>query len=258
LLFSVGLRLEPTATASHGISALDIDLLHKSSKPRLTLLATVIGLAISCGEVLAQELSVAQKVEGSVVILTHSFPVATNVMGTGFVVSTNGLVVTADHIVLNEKTGTLQEPIFAIWNLGMELRTVRMKVSHRFKQGTSGRDLAILEPVTPSRIGSSHLDIGSTAIVGDGVIIAGYPLVWDRVKPYPLLRRGSIASTKYDSDGDRVLVLDLPSLKGYSGSPVVDANTGLVVGVLSRAPKRPETGFSLAYVITSADLRPNR
>ena len=202
-----------------------------------------------------QHLSPAEKVERSVVMLAHGAPKPENVLGSGFVVSESGLIMTADHVVFDEKTGRIHEPVFAIQSRGSKLHTFQIKVVRRFTlAGDPKRDLALLEPSEPLNEKLVPLKIGGTAKVGDDVIIAGFPLVWEQVKKFPLVRRGSVASTRYESDGAHVLVLDLPSIPGFSGSPVVQSDTGSVVGVLSRAPKKQGSGFSLAYIVNADDL----
>jgi Trypsin-like peptidase domain len=206
-------------------------------------------------EAVSQQLSNAEKVERSVVMLARQSPKPENVIGSGFWVFESGLIMTADHVVLDEKTGLVHEPLFAIRSVGPELHTFRMRVVRRFNiAGGKGRDLALLEPSEPPKFKLEPLQVGNPLKVGEHIIIGGFPLVWDQVKKFPLIRRGSIASTQYESDGASILVLGLPSVPGFSGSPVVQTDTGLVVGVLSRAPKSPGSGFSVVYVVTTADL----
>ena len=79
------------------------------------------------------------------------------------------------------------------------------------------------------------------------------------VKLFPFVRRGVVASTRLNTEGRPILVLDLPSVPGFSGSPVIEIDSGRVIGVVRGPPKeRREVDFSVAAVINKDDLEPAR
>ena len=66
------------------------------------------------------------------------------------------------------------------------------------------------------------------AITGESVMIIGYPGLGTRQTQLdvPAVRKGHIASTEISIDSVPMLFLDLVSLGGYSGSPVILEATG--------------------------------
>jgi hypothetical protein len=68
----------------------------------------------------------------------------------------------------------------------------------------------------------------TTAITGESVMIIGYPGLGTRQiqLDVPAVRKGHIASTEISIDSVPMLFLDLVSLGGYSGSPVILEATG--------------------------------
>jgi hypothetical protein len=70
----------------------------------------------------------------------------------------------------------------------------------------------------------------------------------------PILRKGVVASGEITYKDDHALLLDMTSVPGFSGSPVVLERTGEVIGVvLGTGPIRPSANFELATPITRSD-----
>lgn len=198
-----------------------------------------------------------EAVERAVVLLCHTKPQIANAVGTGFIADPAGSVITADHVIFDEEAEKPYERLYAIRFTGEKHRYFRLIVAHRYRDGTKGCDLALLRPASPPDFDLPHLDVGQAPAIGGEVLIAGFPLIFDKVYLHPLIRRGAVASTRYSYQGHSVLILDLPSVPGFSGSPVVNLTTGKVSAVLRGPPKkRRNTGFSVATLIDDVDLRP--
>jgi len=167
------------------------------------------------------------------------------------------LVVTADHVITDETSGGKPYPkLFAQRFTGTSFETSELVVVKRMREGNTGRDIAVLQMRAPPP-NLPYLRIAEQVTLGGDVLIAGFPLVFDKPYPHPLIRHGVIASTRYRYEGAAVLVLDLTSVSGYSGSPVVRLPEGDVVGVFrGSSADHPDADFSVAFVLTSDDLRP--
>jgi S1-C subfamily serine protease len=194
--------------------------------------------------------------EPAVLAICRDAPAPENIVGTGFIVSQSGLVLTADHVV-TDADGRPYGRLFALQPLHPSANSLALKVLRRFREGTEGRDLALLqiEPDQPSLV-FPHLEIGGAPQTGDEVVLLGFPLVFDQVYVWPLLRTGVVASTSYSYQGSSILVLDLATVPGYSGSPVIDRISLRAIGVV-RGPSTRNSGFTVATPVTAADLWAN-
>jgi hypothetical protein len=167
-------------------------------------------------------------------------------------VAPSGLVVTADHVITDE-TGKPYSDIWAIPPVNLGKVPYKLTLIKRFRDGLVGRDLAILKPETP--INAPGLSVGGAVELGDSVVIGGFPHVFDRVYPAPLLRRGIIASTRFTHQKVPILVLDLTPVHGFSGSPVISEKTKQIVGVYIGKPDGPSgTNFSVATPLAEVDV----
>jgi V8-like Glu-specific endopeptidase len=194
-------------------------------------------------------------IEKTIVLLCHTEPEIKNALGTGFIVGPKGVIVTADHVIFDEKTGNVFEKIYAIRYTGTKHRYFRVEIINRFKDAQVGRDLALLKSSYAKEVGPPYLYIGDSTSIGNDIFIAGYPKVFDKLGKYPFLRKGTIASTRYTFQGHTVLILDLRSVAGFSGSPVIDIFSGKVVAVVRGAPKgNKNTDFTVATIIQQNDL----
>ena len=211
----------------------------------------------SGSQTFAQQIDQIHDIETRVVAICSDKPDTKNILGTGFIATKHGLVVTADHVIFNEQKNRVYKNLFCSWPTYPEPLWFRLSITQRFKQGAKGRDIALLQIMPDSRVKSyPFLEIGDEFEIGDPVLITGFPLVFEKIYHWPLFRRGIIASTRYKYQDSRVIVLDLPAVDGYSGSPVFNLRTKKVVGILKGgSAQRKGTDFSVAIVIEKTDLK---
>jgi S1-C subfamily serine protease len=211
----------------------------------------------SGSQTFAQQIDQIHDIETRVVAICSDKPDTKNILGTGFIATKHGLVVTADHVIFNEQKNRVYKNLFCSWPTYPEPLWFRLSITKRFKQGAKGRDIALLQIIPDSRVKSyPFLEIGDEFEIGDPVLITGFPLVFEKIYHWPLFRRGIIASTRYKYQDSRVIVLDLPAVDGYSGSPVFNLRTKKVVGILKGgSAQRKGTDFSVAIVIEKTDLK---
>ena len=211
----------------------------------------------SGSQTFAQQIDQIHDIETRVVAICSDKPDTKNILGTGFIATKHGLVVTADHVIFNEQKNRVYKNLFCSWPTYPEPLWFRLSITQRFKQGAKGRDIALLQILPDSRVKSyPFLEIGDEFEIGDPVLITGFPLVFEKIYHWPLFRRGIIASTRYKYQDNRVIVLDLPAVDGYSGSPVFNLRTKKVVGILKGgSAQRKGTDFSVAIVIEKTDLK---
>ncbi|MCJ7774953.1 MAG: serine protease [Desulfobulbaceae bacterium] len=211
----------------------------------------------SGSQTFAQQIDQIHDIETRVVAICSDKPDTKNILGTGFIATKHGLVVTADHVIFNEQKNRVYKNLFCNWPTYPEPLWFRLSITQRFKQGAKGRDIALLQIMPDSRVKSyPFLEIGDEFEIGDPVLITGFPLVFEKIYHWPLFRRGIIASTRYKYQDSRVIVLDLPAVDGYSGSPVFNLRTKKVVGILKGgSAQRKGTDFSVAIVIEKTDLK---
>jgi len=207
-------------------------------------------------QAVAQQIDQIHDIETRVVAICSDKPDTKNILGTGFIATKHGLVVTADHVIFDEQKNRVYKNLFCSWPTYPEPIWFRLSITKRFKQGAKGRDIALLQIIPDSRVKSyPFLEIGDEFEIGDPVLIIGFPLVFERIYHWPLFRRGIIASTRYKYQDSRVIVLDLPAVDGYSGSPVINLRNKKVVGIIKGgSAQRNGADFSVAVVIEKTDL----
>lgn len=182
-------------------------------------------------------------------------PDLAHVRGTAFLIGPRGLLATADHLVDSLSDEDLQQ-LFVLRPTPPTVTASKATLVKRFKAGESTRDIAFLQihrkPEDPDL---PFFELAGQAEVGEEVFLVGYPLVFDKVYRWPLFRFGRISSVKYFLRDSKVLVLDLTSASGFSGSPVIRKSDGKVLGVQKGgATGNKQADFSLATVLTTADL----
>jgi len=199
-----------------------------------------------------------QKLEAvTCALVSGAEPTLENARATAFFIHEEGWLFTAGHAVIDAEA----RPLPNLWVLrnveGTGSRYFRVEVAHLFGYGDTGRDLALLriaegqpDPVHPF----PALEWGETAQAGDAILFAGFPLVFDQVYRWPLLRRGWVATTRYDYRQAEVLVLDAISAGGFSGAPVVDERGRLLAVLKGKATGNPDAGFCLATIVRKSDL----
>jgi len=222
----------------------------------LCLFATLIFLNPGV-EAFAQSIDHIHEIETCVVAICSDRPDTKNILGTGFIATKHGLVVTADHVIFNEQKDRPYKNLFCSWPTYPEPLWFRLSIAKRYKQGKKGKDIALLKIMPDNRIKSyPFLEIGNEFEIGDPVLITGFPLVFEKIYHWPLFRKGIIASTRYTYQDSRVLLLDFPAVHGYSGSPVFNLRNKKVVGIIKGgSAQRKGTDFSVAVVIGKGDLK---
>jgi S1-C subfamily serine protease len=137
-------------------------------------------------------------------------------MGTGFIVTDDGYIVTANHVVDAKSTGTI-----VVFPDPLMYRTCRVVYSDPL------HDIAVLKAeianfeIVPVKVGKL-----SDSKIGDEVLVLGHPqgIGW-------LLARGIISSVKYDRDGFAYIFSDVATAPGSSGSPIFNMNYE-VIGIV--------------------------
>lgn len=173
--------------------------------------------------------AVVEKVAPAVVkILTSE-----GTLGSGFIVSSNGYIVTAYHVVSN-KYG-LADIIGVYLRSGREYRA-------RVVRTDKGVDLAILK-IQARGLPTVGIGNSNQAKVLDYVIALGYPF------GYFTVTDGKISGVRREN-GITYLQVTAAANRGSSGGPVI-TEEGKVIGILSRE-KRFEEGFNFAVSINDA------
>jgi S1-C subfamily serine protease len=158
-----------------------------------------------------------------------------NGRGTGFVVSPDGWILTAAHVVVDRNTGQYYRAISVTmphkWEeLGTPVLAITEAVAH---------DFALLKI---DRTGLPFVELGdeSAVEIGSDISIVGFPFsALDEKGEYLNVRfclTGTAAANTSFSIGKsqvNVIYFQGVSVKGISGSPIISDKTGQVVGVVS-------------------------
>lgn len=156
-------------------------------------------------------------------------------LGSGFLYNNRGDVVTNAHVVANAKN----------------LR-VKTSDSREFSGTVIGvsKDTDIAVVRVPGLEGTTPLDIstGQKAEIGDEVLAFGSPLGLQNT-----VTTGIISSIDRDFDIEPFHYEDLyqisaPIAPGNSGGPLVDSNTGKVIGINSAGMDQGSIGFSIPII----------
>lgn len=164
-----------------------------------------------------------------------------NILGTAFWVSDKNVLVTGAHVVAE----VLQSPIelaglLVIGYKGNFYRTAVDVIDYQ-------HDLAILRVIDPIERTTPGLEITKAyPKVSTKVSWAGYPLgnlLLNQIHE-PTYNEGVIGIEKRDEGNRKYIQISGTVVGGYSGSPVVVAKNGKVVGVVSNGPQN--TGIFMA------------
>lgn len=141
--------------------------------------------------------------------------------GTGFIVSQNGYIITADHVV-NQASGD----IFVILTDGRQFKAIPV-------DNNTDADVALIKIEGTS---FPYVELGNPDEVrfGDKIGFVGFPLVYY----FPITNEGIISSKilyLYPGKQKSVNVFTLNSFvnQGNSGGPVFMANGGKVIGIIN-------------------------
>lgn len=157
-------------------------------------------------------------------------------LGTGFLVDSKCTFITAKHILRNID----RERIAVRFQLPPEFSKVRTLKADLIYQDEK-QDLAM---VRISKLGGKRLKSGKLHVfplyagddkrrlAGQAVLIVGHPVLADKNLDIPVMRAGLVSSTDITWGSRPMLLLDLQGVPGFSGSPVILARSGEVVGVV--------------------------
>lgn len=163
---------------------------------------------------------------------------ATGSSGTAFLISEDGYALTCAHVVEGAKEvcanviagdGYLTKGFedFGIYDVGFgEVRYSNKKL-----------DIALLRT---EYCGSQYLSIEQDPLlpeIGEEVVVFGYPLGYEMPKtnkfgPNISFYKGYVSSNQV-KNGNSITFLDIDVKSGNSGSPVISARTGKVMGIIS-------------------------
>jgi hypothetical protein len=166
---------------------------------------------------------IAAKVSPSVVVIQGKTD-SGEVLGSGFIISKDGEIVTNLHVVRDLKTASVHipnRPIGRGWSIeGKVLDSVVVLATDETK------DLAIIK-VAGVDLPVLALGNSDTLTVGEPVVVVGSPLGLDAT-----VTAGILSAIRDSGEGYTVLQTDAAVNHGNSGGPLVSA-TGLAVGVIS-------------------------
>lgn len=164
--------------------------------------------------------------------------------GTGVVISPDGMVLTAKHVVLGT-AAALSDATTCMGGLGHALTPK----SQMTVQSLSGAyDAAMLK--YPGLVGADHVQFCPVEPRHKRaeVIAAGFPL--RSATGQPSERMGILATIEPDPKG--LLESDAVTTSGMSGGRVTLAENGRLVGIVSGALPEPATGYPSAYAVLAA------
>lgn len=149
--------------------------------------------------------------------------------GTAFLVSKNGLLLTARHCVVDDDDEVIDE-ITLNFDKVKEAGYDNLKASVVYLPNDKKDDFAILKlekpvDIEPLKISSQ---IADPSLYNPDVKIIGYPAI---VNTQSIDNKNSVIN--YDLQEDSTLFIIDEIFVGYSGGPVIDKNTGEVIGIVS-------------------------
>ncbi len=179
-------------------------------------------------------------------------------LGTGFVVDSECTFITAKHVLLNVD----KQRVAIRFQLPSDLSKVRtLKVDVVYEDKT--RDLAFLKIYKfnnqPCNSGRLHIfplleKENFQSLVGEEILIIGYPVIANKNIDIPIVRNGIISSNEIKWSSETMLLLDLLGVPGFSGSPVILRQSGHVVGVVyGPGPTQHAFGFEWATPFYKGD-----
>lgn len=150
--------------------------------------------------------------------------------GTGFIVSEDGLVLTANHVV--NPSGRLPTPVPGPFASPIQVRLSDSTLVDAVPLNTTSTDDSVKNDYAILRISRptpTYLKLGawSESIEGETVTIIGHPL---SLRETTLLT-GLISARGVERDVS-FIVFQAPNNKGLSGAPVISNRTGKVIGIV--------------------------
>lgn len=189
-------------------------------------------------------LAQADELDPTIVHIECSEPGGTPRRGTGVVVSANGMVLTARHVVLGTSP-TRRDDTSCSGSLGHALTG---KSGMSFQTVSTAYDAALLK--YPGLVNAPHVRFCEVEPRHKRaeVIAAGFPLL--SATGQPSERKGILATI--EPDGKGLLESDAATTSGMSGGRVTFTENGSLVGIVSGVSPDPATGYPNAYAILAA------
>lgn len=180
-----------------------------------TILAVLLsGTApIALGQVSLTTAQIAKRIAPAVVVITGKTD-SGDVLGSGFIVSKDGKIVTNLHVIRDMNSASAQLVNGEIFDSVSVLAT------------DERRDLAIIM-VAGSNLPTLELGKSDTLTVGESVVVVGSPLGLEST-----VTAGILSAIRDSGDGLTLLQTDAAVNHGNSGGPLVNSN-GQAVGVVS-------------------------
>ena len=175
--------------------------------------ASLLIVPIAFGQITLTTAQIAKKVSPSVVVIQGKTE-SGEVLGSGFIVSKDGKIVTNLHVIRDMKTASVQ----------LANREVFDSVS--VLAVDEQRDLALIK-VAGVNLTTLALGNSDTLSVGEPVVVVGSPLGLDAT-----VTAGILSAIRDSGEGYKLLQTDAAVNHGNSGGPLVAGN-GLAVGVVS-------------------------
>jgi hypothetical protein len=177
------------------------------------MVASMLIVPIASGQIALTTAQIAKRVSPSVVVIQGKTD-SGDVLGSGFIVSKDGKIVTNLHVIRDMKAASVQLANREIFDSVSVLAT------------DERRDLAILKV---AGFDLSVLDLGNSdaLTVGEPLVIVGSPRGLEGT-----VTAGILSSVRDSGDGFKVLQTDAAVNPGNSGGPLVN-NKGQAIGVVS-------------------------
>jgi V8-like Glu-specific endopeptidase len=175
-------------------------------------------------------------------------------LGTGFLVSPDGFIITAGHVIRDETAGQYFSVIGVVLPDGNhKLANVAVPISLE----NSGQDYAILKVNGESSLPFIELGSVNEAVVGSDVTIIGYPFSATTIQDQRVITKfclnamvaakdlvtvtesGTVWTGRKQNAVNKDVKVDViyfqgPSVKGISGGPVISRDTGHVIGIATQ------------------------
>lgn len=208
--------------------------------------------------------------------------------GTGFIVSPDGFVLTASHVVRGE-----DGKYFSFITVSLPTGTESASIAAPMTADNVGQDFAVLKVANKTKPDLPFLQLGSTedVVVGADATIIGYPFSASTLQDRQVSTKFCLSASFVARDlitvpmiyskntpqagtvpGQKDVKVDViyfqsPSLKGISGSPIISRDTGRVVGIVTRKltgigtalmTLKQQTGMGMGSGIAVSGLEPGK
>jgi len=180
---------------------------------RRLMFAALMIVPIAVGQMALTTAQIAKRVSPSVVVIQGKTD-SGDVLGSGFIISKDGKIVTNLHVIRDMKTANVQLANGEIFDSVSVLAT------------DERRDLAVVQ-IAGFDLPVLELGNSSTVNVGERVVVLGSPRGLEGT-----VTAGILSSIRDSGEGFKVLQTDAAVNPGNSGGPLVDAR-GQALGVVS-------------------------